>query len=244
MHVRDKNAFGSLDFIHSKIKECEFYYSEMDLENISDPQFINFQIMPGDLTLRDLIPVKKYLKLEKSIHKSFGFHIRPFDHFYPMILANMIQMSILDHHSDLILDYHLYQWAKENGKEMKYLETVKQQMEIFHSIPLDLQIKSILQLGRMPHKAKQLLSLMLQDYADRDTRQLYLRSKRQLGKLRHKLLYERNVDMANKLQVELMNSSSFVSVGAAHLFGYKGIIRLLKHSGYQVLPLMISEGSY
>jgi len=241
MHVRDKNAFGGLGFIQTKIQECEFYYSEMDLNNISDPEFVRFQIMPEGQTLRDLIPEKKYLKLEKSILRSFGFYIRPFDHFYPMILANMIQMSILDHHSDLILDYHLYQWAEKKGKELRYLESAKQQIDLFKSIPLDIQIKSILQLGRMPNKAKKQLTTMLEDYANRNTRQLYLRSKRQLGKLRHKLLYERNEKMADKLRHELCNSSSFVAVGAAHLFGYKGLIRLMKKSGYTVRPHMIED---
>lgn len=244
MHVRDKNAFGSLDFILNKIDECEYYYSEMDLENISDPEFINFQIMPGGQTLRDLIPGKKYQKLEKSIYKSFGFSIQPFDHLYPMILANMIQMSIMDHHSDLILDYHLYQWAQEKGKEMRYLESAKQQIDLFQSIPLDLQIKSLLELGRMPNKAKKQLTAMLTDYANKNTRGLYLRSKRQLGKLRHKLLYDRNVNMARKLRDELKYSSSFVAVGAAHLFGYKGLIRLMKQSGYKVYPLMMSDDDH
>src|SRR5690625_3620238 len=121
MHVRDKNAFGGLGFIQTKIQEREFYYSEMDLNNISDPEFVRFQIMPEGQTLRDLIPEKKYLKIEKSILRSFGFYIRPFDHFYPMILANMIQMIILDHHSELILDHLLYHYAEGNGKPYKYL---------------------------------------------------------------------------------------------------------------------------
>lgn len=234
MHVRDHAAFGDLEQIREKILEMDYYYSEMDLEMAPDPEMISFQVMPGEQTLRTIIPEKKYLKLQHSIQKSFGIDIQIYDHFYPMILSNLIQTTVLENQSELILDYHLYQMAREEGKKMRYLESLETQLDIFSKISLEAQLKSLLQLGRQPNKAKKQLKALVQDYAERNTRQMYHRTQKQLGKLRHKLLYDRNVKMAEKLAEELQETRAFVAVGAAHLFGYKGILRLLKNAGYQI----------
>jgi len=234
MHVRDHVAFSGLDQIIEKIRETEFYYSEMDLEPSLNPDLVSFQVMPGDQTLSSLIPEKKYLRLHRSIQKSFGINIQLYDHFYPMILSNLIQIAILENQSELILDYHLYHLAREEGKTMRYLESLEDQLSVFKNIPLEAQLKSLLQLGRQPVKAKKQLKALVNDYAEKNTRQLYHRTQKQLGKLRHMLLYERNIQMAEKLTEELKDSNAFVAVGAAHLFGYKGILRLLKKTGFQI----------
>jgi len=53
-------------------------------------------------------------------------------------------------------------------------------------------------------------------------------TKKSLGKFRHILLYDRNVNMSNTIASIIHKKPTFFAVGAAHLAGNKGILALLK----------------
>ena len=237
MHVRDLQAFTGLDQVLRCIDQSDRYYSEIEMDTSGPGALIEFQKFPEGKDLTDLISGHKYQRLRRSILRSFGLNIDHFSHLYPMIIANLIQTSILSQASDVIMDYHLYLYASNQGKEMRYLESQKEQLRLFHSIPMEYQVRSLLTLGRHPAKAKKQIMSLLTDYSEKNIRLLYQRSRKQLGKLRHVLLYQRNRDMAQLLIEELNSNSGFVGVGAAHLFGSKGILRLMKKSGFKIQPL-------
>jgi uncharacterized protein YbaP (TraB family) len=50
-------------------------------------------------------------------------------------------------------------------------------------------------------------------------------------------LYNRNKAWVPKIEKEMKNKSCFIAVGAAHLFGKKGLIELLMEAGYTVTPI-------
>lgn len=233
MHVRDLKAFGDIQKIKYCIDQVEVYYSELEMDSSGIEALAWHQLMPDNKTLKSYISPHHYTRLQRSIKKAFGVDIDQFENLYPLILANMLQTSVLNNNSEIILDYYLFDYARRTAKDMRYLESQKEQLAYFHRIPIQFQIKSLLSLGRQPAKAKKQLFDLLQDYADKNTRQLYQRSKRQLGGLRRMLLYDRNEAMALKLITELNEKSAFVAVGAAHLFGQKGILRLMKKEGYR-----------
>jgi hypothetical protein len=51
------------------------------------------------------------------------------------------------------------------------------------------------------------------------------------------LLKNRNKNWVKQLKEIMKNKSVFVAVGAGHLVGDTGLIRLLKKAGYNVVPL-------
>jgi len=57
------------------------------------------------------------------------------------------------------------------------------------------------------------------------------------GKMRAKLLDERNVLMAQRIVEEVNDKSVFVAVGASHLAGKGGLIARLKEAGFNLSPL-------
>lgn len=234
MHVRDIQAFGGMDTIKECIDRSVVYYSELEMESGGMAMLSQLQKLPGGKDLTSLMTLNNYTKLRKSILKSFGLDIDHFQYFYPLIVSNIIQTSVLNNASDVILDFYLFQYASGKNKDLRFLESQQEQLDLFHKIPLSFQVKSLLQLGRQPGKAKKQIVSLINDYSEKNTRQLYLRSKKQLGKMRHILLYHRNEKMADKLALELSDTPAFVAVGAAHLFGYRGILRLMKKDGYKV----------
>jgi hypothetical protein len=48
-----------------------------------------------------------------------------------------------------------------------------------------------------------------------------------------RLLYDRSVVMAYRMQRELRRGGAFVAVGALHLYGERGVIALLQEDGYR-----------
>lgn len=78
---------------------------------------------------------------------------------------------------------------------------------------------------------------MFEYYKNGQITKLYKASKKSMGELRGLMIYERNEKMTQVL-IDLMNEgSTFCSVGAAHLGGGKGMLRLLKNNGYKVKPI-------
>ncbi len=63
---------------------------------------------------------------------------------------------------------------------------------------------------------------------------LHKKAKRSLGKMRKPLLYDRNIIMAERIAEIIVNRSSFIAIGAGHLAGSKGVLRLLKQRGIKV----------
>ena len=56
-------------------------------------------------------------------------------------------------------------------------------------------------------------------------------------KLMHRLLDERNQKMADRIIRLYEQDSTFVAIGALHLPGEQGVLRLLEQRGYRVTPV-------
>ena len=59
--------------------------------------------------------------------------------------------------------------------------------------------------------------------------------------MRKVLLYDRNQTMVHQFMEFAQYNSIFAAVGAGHLAGAKGMLRLLKQKGYQVRPVYYDE---
>ena len=53
-------------------------------------------------------------------------------------------------------------------------------------------------------------------------------------KLMDSLIYERNLRMVQRMRPRLKDGNAFVAIGALHLPGEKGVLRLLQNRGYTV----------
>ncbi|WP_430399983.1 TraB/GumN family protein [Flavobacterium sp.] len=51
------------------------------------------------------------------------------------------------------------------------------------------------------------------------------------------LLFDRNIDMVNNMEISMKEGSLFSAIGAAHLPGKKGVIEMLRRRGYKVTPI-------
>lgn len=234
MHVRDGKAFQKLEEVYAAIQSCEVFAAEYNLNDSQsglDPSTI--QLREGQ-HISDLLHPKQYAKVKKMLWKAYQIPLDQFDRLLPFFVVNMIAQKILSEDMPLALDHHLWQYAQENGCQLTGVETFKEQIAILQAIPIPLQVRSLLKIsGNVSAYRKQLLHLTTV-YQTRDIQKIHKTAKRQLGGMRKLMLHQRNAIMAERISDLVAQNATFVAIGAAHLGGEKGVLRLLKQQGHKL----------
>ena len=150
----------------------------------------------------------------------------------------------------ILLDHLLYNIARDNSATLYQLETLEELMAAYYAFPIDAQVAllkdRVENLDQLPKIAegmiraylKEDLSAMLDlatDFiSDSSAQKGYIQTY-----LKH-VLYIRNIVMAHYMLAPLRRKSTFISMGALHLYGDGGVLSLLEKYGYQVKRVSIN----
>lgn len=236
MHVQDIRAFEKLDLIKEKIRECGTFAVEFHLGEAKG-MGEKTAMLPDGLTLKGLVPEKKYTKLRKILLKTARLDIDLFQRLSPFMLLGLVSGQLLDKDMPESLDEHLWKFAEAENKAMEGIETLAEQMAVLEKIPLGMQVKMLLDLGRNPQNFRRHLLHMTSLYQNGELQRLSKSVNKNARGLRKILLYQRNETMAGRIFHLAKKGSIFAAVGAGHLGGGKGVIRLLKKKGLKVKPV-------
>lgn len=234
MHVRDARAFGQLERVHAALDECAAFAAEFDLHEAdaaADPEAL---YLPDGQTLHDYLNPNQYQRLQRILARAFGL---PLDHYVrlrPMLIANLIGERILAHQHGDSLDAHLHERAITAKKMIYGLESYAEQQALLERLSIESQLKSLIAIGRNPARFRKQTQTLADRYAAGELRGLYQNTRRGTGALRTALIFERNRRMADRFHEVALKQTLFAAVGAAHLPGGKGVLRLLKHAGWRV----------
>ena len=138
-------------------------------------------------------------------------------------------------------EMELWQMAKDADKSVGGLETAKFQMSVFDSIPYKAQADMLVdaieagdsgsdQLDELTTIYKtQNIEAMVQSIGD---------DVEGLGKYEEILLNKRNRNWIPVMGEQMREQPTFFAVGAGHLAGPVGVIKLLRAAGYTVTPML------
>jgi uncharacterized protein YbaP (TraB family) len=188
--------------------------------------------------------------LEKNISqrtkeklKEQGFTLALLNKFKPWLAAMTVQsqrVAKLGFDPKLGIDAHFLKQAKESKKEIRELESAAFQLQLMTELAQgkeDLFLYlTLCDLDKMESK----YNLIFDYWANGDASKLETLIQTELNnpefaELGNKLFYQRNKTMADKIDGFLKESKPvFVVVGAGHLVGEKGMVKLLQDKGYQV----------
>jgi uncharacterized protein YbaP (TraB family) len=138
------------------------------------------------------------------------------------------------------LDTWLQQEALRTRKHVYGLETAEEQIDVFDGMPLDAQIDLLAtSLGTTTESE---FGRMRSLYLARDLAGMEVMWEESLAELepqtaalfRARLIDNRNKLMVKRMATRLKEGRSFIAVGALHLPGEKGVLRLLEKKGYTV----------
>lgn len=161
------------------------------------------------------------------------------------VWAAMMTLSVPPPETGFFMDFSLSLRAAGAGLEVVGLETLDQQLAFLEKMPMDQQLALLDQaLAEYAH-VDELHQQMVDSYLAGDLQTLSQQAQDQLGGLdkatRDYFMREgivlRNQRMIESLLPLLETGRVFVAVGALHLPGENGLIRLLRGQGYDLRPL-------
>lgn len=139
------------------------------------------------------------------------------------------------------LDLQLLETAAQKGIELKGLESLTEQGNIFTEIDFDAQMQLLLDTICNYDAMNEDYEQMKKFYLKRDLQGLvaysnkYSFSEEKIYQdLVKKLLQDRNVTMVARMQTILQKGDAFIAIGALHLPGKDGVLSLLAREGYKI----------
>jgi uncharacterized protein YbaP (TraB family) len=192
-------------------------------------------------TLKQDLPEALYKETLAAL-KSRGVQAAWADRF--TIWAAAVTLMLPQNKSGLILDLMLQAQAEQQDKPVLALETVASQMKIFTGLPKESQLQLLrIALGGA-QKVDELYEQMIQAYLREDMAAIIEMSKIYenedaafMRPFMQTLLDQRNHTMVQVMREHLDRGETFVAVGALHLPGEQGIMRLLETAGYKLQPV-------
>ena len=161
--------------------------------------------------------------------------------FRPWALVLLLQMP--QQKMEDVLDFTLQRMAVEQDKLLQYLESVDEQVAAFEGMSEAEQLALLRHAVETHHEIQSETEKLLQAYLRRDLAEMWrigeagmtgpdLKALKQVFDRR--LLFDRNTRMAGRMRPQLAAGNAFIAVGALHLYGEKGLLRLLVREGYVV----------
>ena len=141
------------------------------------------------------------------------------------------------------LDSRLLELARERRLPLHQIEEVEEQVFTFDEFPMDSQVALLKH--SLAHRAEllELAGRTLDAYLARDLERIWRLREQFVARhpeiaahqavMTKRVVYDRSVVMAFRMQRQLRRGAAFVALGALHLYGDKGVLALLEQDGYR-----------
>ena len=234
MHVKSKKVFTRIVQIESIFEHIDTFVAEYNLDEVNFVQQPSDLLIPKGKSIRETLGEKKFFKIRKIIEKAFAIDISQYEYYLPLLLVNVIGEAILSKDYHLPLDLHLWDLAKKKGISLDGVEDYKSQMDIMAKIKINDQIKMLKDIAKNPTKYRKSILKMASWYEEEKIIVLYKKGKVSLGKYKNILLKRRNYIMRSRFEELASNQSIFMAIGAGHLGGKDGLLKLLKDKSWKL----------
>ena len=238
LHPKIENAFDQSDFLAVEA-------NVNDIGKADAQKLVGSALYSANDTLEKHLSAETYERVKKEMG---GFGIPPelIDKQKPWFLAMTIAvLESLKLGFDPKLGIDMYFLSKAQGKKrVLELESLDFQIELFSNFSDKEQELFLIYTLKDLNIMEQELDKLTQAWTSGDTKGMEsiltrsLLEDKRLSPIYEKLVYERNKNMASKIEDFLKTKETyFIIVGAGHLVGNRGIIELLRRSGYRVEQL-------
>lgn len=235
-HMISQNDFNIRDGVKEAMISTDVLILELDMDDPSMQQKMmqNMQ-MKGDVTIKNMLDEKQFNAVDSVLKATVGQSLNMMQTFKPFIVSSMIIPTLIE---GQVVSYEmkLIGMAKQDNKEVLGIETVAEQMAIFDSIPYEQQAAELAEMIIDKEKTVQEFQRMINLYKAEDIEGLYnmFYDYYDTDKEIKLLLHDRNIKWQRRIPELIKEQSAFIGVGAGHLGGEKGIVQLLRDSGYKV----------
>lgn len=236
MHVRDPRAFGRLPLAQRHLDACEVFAAEYDLDDDAHLDMQELNRLPDELPLSAWIKPSLWKRIVRTARPlGIGEHALQWQH--PLALQTLFLETMMQETAPYSVDDTLWRYAREQGKTCTGIETLGEQITVLRQMPFEYFLKSLTDLMSNVSRYRRQLNKMIDWYASEQIDKLYQAARRSARDMRGPVLFNRNRNMAERIAEIARTQPLFCAVGAGHLAGKEGVLRLLKHAGFHVAPI-------
>ncbi len=243
MHLICADDIKLSDSLVNAIAHADDVYLELDMDNVMEMMGAMTKMkMRNDTTLAQLLTAEEYESIKKYFtDKKIMLPFSMVETYKPLMAASLLIQQTASCDNMISMEQLVMAEAKSSGVDIKGMETMQYQMSIFDSIPYGFQAKQLLRMveqGDM--KEGNDMQVITDAYRNQELEKMEEITTDEasgIGGFTDILLYNRNINWANKLAELMPGKSLVVAVGAGHLPGDKGLINLLRQAGFKVEPL-------
>jgi uncharacterized protein len=216
---------------------------------LSQPGMIMFT---DQTTLTSLLSKDEAEKLNKGL-TARGIPLATVNKMRPWMISSMIALPACEMKRKKagapFLDIKLARDAEAAGKKIDGLETIAEQLNAMNSVPMDLQMKSLVETVALGAEMDDVMETMIALYAEGRAGLVmpFLKSlsaqgmssldESSYGDFEEIMVHARNKVMSERSEKILAQGNAFIAVGALHLPGDKGLVELFRAAGYTVTAL-------
>lgn len=247
VHFLKKENYPLPQKFYKAFDSCQTLVLEADLDSLKMPstamKMMQISLLPENKTFKDVVPADTYAATAAHL-KNLGLSMQLFPRSKPWFIALTItamEAQKMGMDANLGLDVHFAERAKTKNLSLVGLEPVAFQMNLFDQLPLQTQIEFLQKTLQEAAESEKTMDEMLAAWESGNEEQLQnllAEGFEGFPQLQDKLLDARNKKWIPQI-LEMLNSEKthFIIVGAGHLVGEEGVIRLLKKNGCEVKKL-------
>jgi uncharacterized protein YbaP (TraB family) len=230
--------------IEAGYSDSKIIVFETNIDSLSDPAFeakvTNLGLLPPGETLEQRVSKQTYGLLQQKVNE-LGLQVEIFNQFKPWLCAltlTSLELQKLGFNPNYGIDKHFFDRAKQDGKEMRFLETTDEQLDLFTEMSREEEDSFLAKVLQELDTTQVKVVDMINAWKSGDSDKLASMVKVEFAgypKIYARMLVERNQKWVKHIEdLSGQGGNSLVVVGAAHLVGDDSILELLKKKGFAV----------
>jgi uncharacterized protein YbaP (TraB family) len=252
MHVTDPRVLAMPKGAEAALQSAAVIVVESD-EILDEKQAMAKMLAKPELTMMtDGATIQTFLspqdaeKLEASLKKR-GIPLAAVSRMQPWMLSSFIALPACELSRKAkgasFLDKQIAERAVADGKPVKGLETMQEQLSALASIPTDFHMKSLMEMIALGDRMDDVTATMTDLYVSGEIGMTMPMLKavapdgaegEGYAEFEERIVTRRNHTMAERALPMLNEGGAFIAVGALHLVGKDGLVALLRQQGFTV----------
>ncbi|MCU0376503.1 MAG: TraB/GumN family protein [Chitinophagaceae bacterium] len=236
IHLQDARLFNFQDSLYAGIDNCEVFAMEVHPDSITQ-RAVDKSIKDNTRKiLKQQLPkeeIERLKKIDEDLENEMIENLT-LPELVQLKQARLMQRKTADK-MPVFMDIFLYGLAQEKGKVLKGLERPDDQLYLMDTIFSNVDPMVIIKSWAKNHKS---FNSIVDYYLKSDLQSVAKMVSLMPEEVEELMLTRRNQVMLNSMVQIMQEKSLFAVVGAAHLPGSNGLLKLLRQKGYTVTPIV------
>ena len=245
IHLLSRSDYPLPDDFEKAYRDSRVVVFETDLDEMEAPEtqalMMQHSLLPKGRFIREFLSARTFRMFEKHLAAQ-GLEMVKFESLQPWVCAltlTMLELGKKGYQPAYGLDRYFYQKAKSDRKKIMPLETVGEQLALFFELGREAQDAFLERTLTDLEMVDTLFPEMLLLWKSGDIKKLdtiMLDSFSGHPDLYEKFLVRRNAKWLSTIEGLIGQAeNALVIVGASHLGGENGVIRMLEQRGYSIV---------